>query len=283
MGIFVHALRLGGTLGSGSFADTDMGRIYLRLEFPTRSSLKETARRAEQAEARMEGLPELKHILTTIGKVEAILGQSSEGVYLVQILMKFSERDEREITIEELMEMVRSRMEGFPDAIVGVSQPSVIGGQSNPVELEIAGDDLKQLDALALKALDYARENPGILDPDTTVRAGKPEIRIEPRRAVLSDLGAPAVGLGMTLRANLEGVEAGTYKQNARNYDIVVKLAEEEGKEQVDEFLFPGTDGHPLLLANLGEVVETRCRSRLRGRISAGSQNCWRNWRRICR
>jgi HAE1 family hydrophobic/amphiphilic exporter-1 len=233
-----------------------MGRIYLRLEFPTRYSLKETVRRVEQAEARLKNLPELRHVLTTVGKVEAILGQSSEGVYLVQILLKFSERDERDLSIDGLMEMVRARIDGFPDAIVGVSQPSLIGGQSNPLELEIAGDDLKRLDLLALKALRFAQENPGILDPDTTVRRGKPEIRIEPRRAVLSDLRAPAVGLGMALRANLEGIEAGTYKQNARNYDIVVKLAEEEGKDQVDGFLFPGIDGHPLLLANLGEVVE---------------------------
>ncbi|HUT90780.1 MAG TPA: efflux RND transporter permease subunit [Thermoguttaceae bacterium] len=256
LAIFVHSLRLAGTLGSSAFAESDMGRVYLRLEFPTRYNLQETTRRVKQAEARIAGLAELKHVLTTVGKVEAILGQSSEGVYLAQILMKFSERDERELSIDQLMDMVRSRMEGYPDATVGVSQPSMIGGQSNPVELEIAGDDLDTLDALALKALGFAREMPGFLDPDTTVRPGKPEIRIEPRRAVLGDLKAPAIGLGMALRANLEGIEAGTYKQNARNYDIVVKFAEEPGKDQVDEFLFPGADGHPVLLASFGEVTE---------------------------
>ena len=256
VGIFVHSLRLAGTLGSSAFSESDMGRVYLRLEFPTRHNLQETTRRVKQAEARIAGLPELKHVLTTVGKVEAILGQSSEGVYLAQILMKFSERDEREITIDELMDMVRSRIDGYPDAIVAVSQPSLIGGQSNPVELEIAGDDLETLDALALKTLGFAREMPGFLDPDTTVRPGKPEIRIEPRRAVLGDLKAPAIGLGMALRANLEGIEAGTYKENARNYDIVVKFAEEPGKDQVDEFLFPGADGHPVLLASFGEVTE---------------------------
>ena len=88
------------------------------------------------------------------------------------------------------------------------------------------------------------------------MRPGKPELRIVPRRDVLSDLKAPAVGLGMTLRANLEGIQAGTYKRDARNYDIVVKFAEEEGKDQVDEFLFPGADGHPILLANLSHVTE---------------------------
>ena len=256
VGLLLHSFRVGGTLGSSAFPESDMGRVYLRLEFPTRYNLAETLRRVKQAQARIEDLPELEHVLTTVGKVEAILGQSSEGVYLAQILMKFSERDEREITIRELMDMVRSRMKDYPDAIVAVSQPSLIGGQSSPVELEIAGVDLKKLDALALKTLGFAHEIPGFLDPDTTVRPAKPEIRIQPRRAVLGDLKAPAVGLGMALRANLEGIEAGTYKENARNYDIVVKFAEEPGKDQIDEFLFPGADGQTVLLASFAEVTE---------------------------
>ena len=256
IGMFVHSLQMAGTLGSSAFAEIDMARVYLRLEFPTRYSLDETVGRVLEAESRMRDLPELKHILTTVGKVEAILGQSSEGVYLAQILMKFSERNERELTIDDIQDMVRSRIASFPGAIVSVSQPSLIGGQSTPVELEIAGSDLGELDRLALKSLEFANEIPGFSDPDTTVRPGKPEIRIEPRRAVLSDLNAPAVGLGLALRANLEGIEAGTFKKDARNYDIVVKLEEKEGKDQVERFLFPGASNAPVLLASFGKVSE---------------------------
>ena len=256
IGMFVHSLQVAGTLGSSAFPEIDMGRVYLRLEFPTRTSLDETVARVQEAESRMQDLPEMKHILTTVGKVEAILGQSSEGVYLAQILMKFSERNEREITIDAIKEMVRSRIADYPGAIVSVSQPSLIGGQATPVELEIAGSDLGELDNLALKSLGFAKEIPGFSDPDTTVRPGKPEIRIQPRRAVLSDLNAPAVGLGLALRANLEGIEAGTFKKDARNYDIVVKLDEEEGKAQVERFLFPGASNAPVLLASFGEVAE---------------------------
>lgn len=258
IGMFLHAIWLSGRLGTSAFAESDRGAVYLRLEFPTRYELAETIRRVQQAEDRLRGMPELRHILSSVGKVEAILGQSSEGVYLAQILLKFSERTERQTTIEQIMDQVRVRMEGFPDAIMGVSQPSIIGGQSNPVELEIYGDRLDVLDALAVKAHELSETIPGILDPDTTVRAGKPEIRVLPRRAVLSDLGVSAVSLGMTLRANLEGIKAGTYKQGARSYDIVVKLTEQPGKDQVREFQLPGADGHPLLLTNVSRVVESQ-------------------------
>jgi len=132
--------------------------------------------------------------------------------------------------------------------------PSVVGGQNMPIQMEISGTDLEVLDQLALKAQRFAIGTGGYMDPDTTVRTGKPEIRVTPARPVLADLGLPANALGMTLRANLEGLEAATFKRNARNYDIVVTLAEQDGSDQVGQFLFPGTPGRPVLLDDLGSV-----------------------------
>jgi HAE1 family hydrophobic/amphiphilic exporter-1 len=41
-----------------------------------------------------------------------------------------------------------------------------------------------------------------------------------------------------------------------RNYDIVVKFEKKEGKGQVEEFMFPGEAGKPLILTNLGRIQE---------------------------
>ena len=100
--------------------------------------------------------------------------------------------------------------------------------------------ELAELDKLALMTKEMADAEKGYLDTDTTVRPGKPELRVLPNRAVLSDLDFAATSLGTALRANIEGIECGTFKKNARNYDIVVKFEKKEGKEQVEQFLFPG-------------------------------------------
>ncbi|MBN2137679.1 MAG: efflux RND transporter permease subunit [Sedimentisphaerales bacterium] len=254
--VFVHALSLAKQVGFGFFTNPDKGQIAIKLEYPTRYSLGQTQRRVQEVEERVKDMPELKHILTTIGKVEGIIGQASEGVYLAQILLKFSERDERDLSIDTLQSEVRKRLTGYPECIVTVSLPKIIGGQASDIEFEISGDELSELDRLALKSQELTKTIEGFMDSDTTVRIGKPELRIRPRRAVLADLGLPAVGLGFALRANLEGLDAGVFKQGARNYDIVVELIEEEGKSQVEEFLFPGVPGHPLVLTNLGDVEE---------------------------
>ncbi|MGA1795070.1 MAG: hypothetical protein ACMUIL_04335, partial [bacterium] len=94
------------------------------------------------------------------GKVEGVIGQSSEGVYLAQILLKFSERDQRRLSIHDLQNEVRGRLSSYPGAIVTVTRPSVVGGQMSEVEMEIAGEDLPTLDRMALKTRDLAGEIP---------------------------------------------------------------------------------------------------------------------------
>jgi len=254
--MLVHAMSLTGAIGFDMFSNPDKATLYVKLEYPTDYNLERTIARVGEIEARLRDLPELRHVLSSVGKVEGMIGQSTQGVYLAQVLLVFSDRDERALTIEDLATEVRARLAGYPECILTVTQPSMIGGQDQDIELEIAGAELKTLDALALETQGLADRIEGYQDPDTTVRAGKPELTILPDRAVLADLGIPAVGLGTTLRANLEGLDAGTFKRGDRNYDIVVELADEQGKAQVERFLFPAAPGRPMLLGNLARIEE---------------------------
>lgn len=253
--LFIYSTSLSsGKVGFGFVSDPDQGKIFVRLEYPTWYDLNKTTERVSNIEKKFNDLPELKHILSSIGKVEGVIGQSSEGVYLAQILLVFSDRDQRTLNIDELQEEVRKRLTDYPEAIVTVTQPSIVGGQSQDIEMRIAGKELGILDKLAINTKDTAQTIHGIDDVDTTVRTGKPELAIIPNRPVLSDLEIPAIGLGMMLRANLEGLDAGIYKRGDRNYDIVVKFAAREGKDQVKEFLFPAMPGNPMQLTNLASI-----------------------------
>ncbi len=254
--IFIHALSLTKKVGFGFISEPDQAQLFVKLEYPTWYDLDKTVERVKGVEKRLGDLPELKHMLSSIGKVEGVIGQSTQGVYLAQVLLVFSDRDQRSLSIDDLQMEVRKRLTGYPEAILTVTQPTVVGGQNQDVELEIAGQELSTLDSLAIRTQGLSKEFQGLEDIDTTVRAGKPELAILPNRAVLSDLNIPAVGLGMALRANLEGLDAGTFKKGDRNYDIVVEFTEKQGKQQVENFMFPGSPGKPLLLSNLAQVEQ---------------------------
>ncbi|MEN6334844.1 MAG: efflux RND transporter permease subunit, partial [Phycisphaerales bacterium] len=254
IGMLVHAMSLGDRVGFNFVPNTDQARAFVKLEYPTSYSLDRTIQRVRLVEERLKDVPELTHVLSSIGKVEGVVGQSTQGVYLAQLLLTFSERDRRALTIEDLQNEIRKRLAGYPECIVTVTQPAIIGGQNQDIELQIAGDELTTLNRLAVETQTRTGRMQGIKDADTTVRAGKPEMAIVPKRAVLADLNVPAVSLGMALRANLEGIEAGAFKRGDRNYDIVVELADQQGRDQVEQFLFPGAPGQPILLSNLADV-----------------------------
>ena len=252
--LLMHAMSR--KVGFDMFSDPDKGQIYVKLEYPTDYDLARTVERVSHVEERLRDVPELQHVLSSVGKVQGTVGQSTEGIYLAQILLTFSDRDQRDLTIDELQDEVRRRLENYPECVLTVTMPSMIGGQNQDIELEISGPELDVLDRLALQTQSQAEVMGGLKDPDTTVRDGKPELAVIPDRAVLADLGVPAVGLGLTLRANLEGLEAGTFKRGDRNYDIVVEFEDRPGKDQVEQFLFPAAPGHPMLLETLGSIEQ---------------------------
>jgi hydrophobic/amphiphilic exporter-1 (mainly G- bacteria), HAE1 family len=255
--LFMFSMGLGPKIGGSFFPDIDKGQITIRLEFPTSYSLAATEARVQEAEARLQDLPELRSVLTTVGKVQGMAGQASEGVYLGQIQLKFSERTERTLHLTELQDMTRKRLANFTDCVVGVFKPSAIGGIAPKMEYYLYGDDLVALEQLGTELKDWAESEGTFTEMDTTVRAGKPKIRVTPKRTELADLAIPAVGIGMTLRGNIEGLEAGTFTRGDRNYDIVVKFDEQAGRDQIEEFLLPSRPGESLSLGSVANVDET--------------------------
>jgi HAE1 family hydrophobic/amphiphilic exporter-1 len=255
--LFMVSMGLAPKIGGSFFTDFDKGELTVRLEFPTSYSLAATEERVREAEALLADLPELKNIVTTLGKVQGIAGQASEGVYLGQVQLKFSERTERSITQDDLQEMARDRLKGYTDCIVGVFKPTAIGGISTDLEYYLYGDDLATLDRLGTQLKDWAETEGSFSEADTTVRAGKPKIKVIPKRTELADLKLPALGVGMALRGNLEGLDAGTFTRGDRNYDIVVKFDEQSGRDQIQQFLLPGRPGQSLLIGNVAEVSDT--------------------------
>lgn len=249
----------GGRLGFSFFETSDRGRIFIRVETPAYYDLARTLARLEGIQSRLLGLSDLEHVLTSAGKAESQSGQASEGVYMGQIELFFKPKTERAWKISDRLSEIRRLLRDEADCIVSASVPGNMGGGQNfQIEQNLSGDDLDVLDRTALAIQAAARDLPGVDQLETTVRDTKPEIRVVPRRPVLSDLGLPAARLGAIVRANIEGVEAASYKRGDRTYDIRVKLAELEGKDQIRQFLLPGANGRPIPLETVADVVDSR-------------------------
>lgn len=257
MAIFIHSLMLAPKIGFGFMPQLDRGEVFVKLEYPTRQNLAQTVARVREVEACLRTIPLVQHIFTQIGKVEGLMGKTSEGVYLVQLLVKFPDKTERSANINELLRQVRHVLRNHAGCLVNVSIASPIGGEEIPIEMEICGDELPQLEESALAIQDIMRKDlPGFTEVDTSVRDGKMELRVLPNRPILVDMGASIRSLGLMTRANLEGIKASIYRSGVRTYDIRVKLAEEPGKSQLKEFLVPVGEQRRVTLNALAKITE---------------------------
>ena len=92
-------------------------------------------------------------------------------------------------------------------------------------------------------------------DMENNVRAGHPELRVRPNRAVLNDLGMTHYHLGLNLRALLAGLTPAPFSAGERSYDIRVRYDEADGVRQLVEQNFPGPEGRPFTLGAVADLL----------------------------
>ncbi|HEU4420541.1 MAG TPA: efflux RND transporter permease subunit, partial [Planctomycetota bacterium] len=105
-----------------------------------------------------------------------------------------------------------------------VQVPAVvsIGTANADVEFQLLGPDLRALDEYAERIMAVLRNTPGMADVDTTLRARKPEVRIEVDRLAASDLGVAIADVAAAMRTLVGGEIVTDYKDeaNGENYDV---------------------------------------------------------------
>jgi HAE1 family hydrophobic/amphiphilic exporter-1 len=101
------------------------------------------------------------------------------------------------------------------------------------VQFLINGPDLKKLEALGQQLLARARSIPGMVDVDTSLNIGKPELSIEINRPKASDLGVPIADAAEALRLLVGGDQVTTYNESGEQYEVHLRaLAENRSTEQ---------------------------------------------------
>ena len=129
--------------------DGDQGEFVIKLEFPTDYSLESTLDRTLEVEKHVRELPNVLATSTVVGKVQGVVGQASEGVYLAEITVVAKPKNERKETLDDMRDLFRDELKNLSNCIVTINIPSATGGSSASMELEITGDDLDTLEKIA--------------------------------------------------------------------------------------------------------------------------------------
>jgi len=241
-------------LGMDFVPEMDQGEFTAKLEYPTDFNLAETTRRATDVAARIGKLPDVTATLTQVGKVQGVLGKASEGPYLAEVNVVCTPKTQRKRSLEDIRTEIRNLLANETACETAVMIPAPVGGAMKPIEVNITGPDLDVLNDIGLEAARLVAESGATREVEHTVRIGKPEIQLKPVQSALNDNRLSVQALGLTLRGNIEGIVASSYKIADRSYDVRVKMSEQKGASQVGEFNLPSPDGKPVNVTSMANL-----------------------------
>ncbi|HZW14058.1 MAG TPA: efflux RND transporter permease subunit [Noviherbaspirillum sp.] len=210
-----------GLIGSEFVPQPDYSETGVTFYTPVGSSLEFTESKARQVEAVLREFPEVRDTYTTVNT------GSAQGKNYASIFIRLSPRAERTRSVAQLAAPMRERL----SQVAGITVTHIgtldgVGGDNKQLRLSLQGTDLKELAKLTEVAMNKMREVPGLVDLDSSLKAEKPTIAVEPKRDIGADLGVGVAQIGNALRPLLAGEAATTWRApDDENYDVKVRLA----------------------------------------------------------
>src|SRR6185369_275158 len=208
----------------------DQAQFEINVRAPEGSSLPATSTLAERIAVDLRKLPGVTDTLTTIG------GGQQELVNVASIYVKLKPIEERKISQQALMVQARNEVLGkfqkqYPGQLrTSVQQVAAISGggfRNADIQYVLGGPDLNKLKEYSDKLLEKMKTIPDVVDADSTLISGKPELRVVIDRARAADLGVRVGDIAQALNTLVAGQKVSTFNAGTDQYDVRVRAVGE--------------------------------------------------------
>src|SRR5262245_13798306 len=210
-------------VGFNFFPLDDQDEFEVSLRSPEGTSLQKTLEISQEVASGIRGLKHIAYTLTTIGEDQ----QRTQN--LANIYVKLAPLADRPISQFAIMGQVRDQvLPKFASynlrAIVSpVSAISGGGGRFNAdITYMLRGPNLEKLDQYSQHLLNKLKAMPGVVDADSSLIVGKPELRAAIDRQKASDLGVNVADVAQSLRLLVGGDQVSTYNEGGEQYEVHV-------------------------------------------------------------
>ncbi len=243
-------------LDSELLPEVHQGEFTFELSLPVGTPIERTEsvlRGVERAIlADREGIAQL---LVTYGFDPAESQRSDEGEHTARFKVLVAPEGRSAEAEEALLRRLRTRFEGIPDLEVNVTRP-VLFSSKTPIEVEVHGDDLRQLRRMSETVQMALSEVDELADVQASLRAGAPEVQVIYDRERLMRYGLNLGEVARRIRDRVKGYEATRLNRVDRRIPMVVQYAQEDRRsvEDVEEMVVnPGAE-RPIQLASVAAV-----------------------------
>ena len=178
----------------------------------------------------------------------------------IQMTVRLPKKWERDKTIWEIAEILRQEMARYPEIVeyqctVASNSP---GSGGNTVNVEIYGYDFDKTSQLADQTRRLCMALPGARDVNISREDDRPDIKITVDKEKASRLGLSSATISTYLRNRVAGMSCGYLKDDGSEYDIVVRLQEEDRNSLSDimDLTIPTPAGKKVKLSEVAQIGE---------------------------
>ena len=252
-----------GKVGTDFMAQQDNARLSVTVELQRGTRIEETVKTARQLEERfMLLVPEIQMISTSAGSNDddgtgAIFSSTMNNT--ISMTIRLNKKWERERTIWQIAEVLRNELAQYPEIIEYQAALSSMGpGGGNTVNVEIYGYDFDITNQMAQQIIALTKELPGARDVFSDRDDDRPEIKIIVDKEKASRHGLTSATISTYLRNRVNGMAVGFLKEDGDEYDILVRLKEENRNSISDvlDFSIPTPMGQTIKLSEICSVDE---------------------------
>jgi HAE1 family hydrophobic/amphiphilic exporter-1 len=183
---------------------------------------------------------------------------------LGQLHIQLDNRDDRQAE-QRIMDQLRDGFASFPGLEYKISRPTLFSFRT-PIEIEIRGYNLQELERLSLYLAQEMRNIPGLRDVKASTEGGNPEVQIVFNRRRLAHAGLDVATIGNIIRNKVLGEVSTELNRQDRKVDIRVR-ARQEDRNNVEDLkrLVINTDGAvPITLSAVADIKLERGPSEIR-------------------
>ena len=149
-----------------------------------------------------------------------------EEEHVGQLHVVMEDRRDRQAEFE-VIERLRDRLSQYPEVTYAFRRPTLFSF-TTPIEVEIFGYDLGELQAAAGQVAARMEGIAGLKDVKTSTRMGNPEIQVRFDRERLARLNLDENSIADILRNKIRGDVASRYREEDKQIDILVRAAESD-------------------------------------------------------
>ncbi|GAB3004786.1 transporter [Arenimonas maotaiensis] len=244
-------------LGTDLIPQLAQDRFEMTVKLPPGTPLRDTdqvVRSLQQTHAGDPGIKALYGVSGSGTRLDASPTESGENIGKLTVVMAGGgEKQETALT-----EALRRSGQAVAGAQIDFSRPELFSF-SAPLEIELRGQDLAEIQVAGRKLADMLRANPHYADVKSTVEQGFPEVQIRFDQERAGALGLTTRQIADMVVKNVRGDVATRYSFRSRKIDVLVRASQND-RASVDDIrnliVNPGA-ANPVTLSTVADVVAT--------------------------